>query len=216
MWALCLGPQAKGREGDRGTDLGATPPRLPQPPPPAAFASAPRPAPCGQPSLPNGLSCPHPGHRPTSSAVSGPQRWRPPEAGGAATQPLVAERLRTDSPQPTPKRPRTARLSIPAPVIRAWWLGSARPGRRSWTACARRAAEAAQAGRARSPAPPPNRAPPADPGARVRAGLGLTEAAGLEHQCGSTSELLPRTRPAPSQRFQGGSVGKEMLLGARA
>lgn len=117
MWALCLRPQAKGwgREGGR------PPPRLPPAPRQAASAPGPRAGSGCQPHLPSSPSCPHPGHRPSSSAVSA-RRRRPPEGGWAARQPPVPGCPRRESPQPTrsaPLRPG------PGLTCRVRWLSSA-------------------------------------------------------------------------------------------
>lgn len=134
MWALC---RALGLR--YGEETGA--PRGPlRPASPSSstgrLCSSPPPAPRGQPGLPNNLSCPHPGHRPTSSAVSGRRggvllrkdgRHVAPSSG---TEPLV---LRPESPHP-PRGSREPRASPSDPGVRAWWLSSARSGRRSQTA----------------------------------------------------------------------------------
>lgn len=148
---------------------GATPPRLPQAPAPAASAPAPRREPRPQPHLPSSLSCPHAGHRPSSSAVSGAQRWCPPEGGWATAQPLVPD---ASAGPPHPSRGfRTPRASPAGPGSYVPG-GSARLGRRSRTARARRAAGRSGRGEHGAPPRPQTERRPCDPGARVRAGRG--------------------------------------------
>lgn len=185
------------------TGLGATRPAshsllrplpLLQPPPRAR----------GRPRHPN--SAAFPAHTPgTARPVPQPPARRGgvlPKEDGPRRSPSFPDACGGRAPAP-PRGCRAARLAIPARVVLAWWLSSTRLGRRSQTAGTEGAAEAAQAGRARSPAPAPNPAPPARSGHPC-----LRRAAGSRRPRGWAAP--------PSPRVQGGRVGQETLLEERA
>ncbi|XP_032323741.1 translation initiation factor IF-2-like [Camelus ferus] len=219
MWALCLCPQAKGEEETAGTELGATPPRLPRAPPQAASDPAPRAAPGGQPHLPSSLSCPHPGHRPSSSAVSAPRSGAllgrmGHDAASSSGMPVAGE------PRPDPASPvRRASLSRPGLtclVAQLSWVRPLQPDCRCLESCAGCAGGASPEPRP-GPKPSAARAVLAPECARSR---GLTEVAGLERERDFSTAPPPRAPlplgTAPSPRAEGGLVGKETLLGERA
>lgn len=116
-------------EETAGTGVGGHPaPPTPSPPHRSSTrTSAPVPPPGTplSPRLPSSLSCPHSGHRPSSSAVLGAQRWCPPQGAWAATQPLVPGRLRPQRPQPRPAAParRTPLHPPPGPTCLVAQLG---------------------------------------------------------------------------------------------
>lgn len=196
MWALCLLPRAKGWGGVSGHWAGGhrpashsllhRPPLL-QPPPRAPRSPAP-------PQL-SSLSCPHPRHRPSSSAVSSAQRCCPPEGGGAATQPLIPGRLRRESPRSAPQLPRAPRAS-PSPPGSYLPGGSVRPG----SAAAARLLGPREPRRRRrrgEPGAPPRlqtQRRPFDPGTRVGAGP-------RAHRDGAAGQ-----RPRPRAYRAGGSA----------
>lgn len=163
----------------------------------------------GQPSLPNNLSCPRPGHRPTSSAVSAKPRWCPPR--GAATQPLLPGR---PGAPPRPEAP-ASRASPSRRVLRAW--GSARPARPPQPDCADPERRGDRAGGA-SPEPRPG-----PDGTWRDAGAG--RARGREHaepRDGARARLGQaeprRSRPSPSsaafRRTLGGTAAGRRWWGS--
>lgn len=191
MWALCLGPRAKiWGAGGRGTGRGAhrAPPRPAPPRPPALRPPPGAPGPAGRPDNP---SCPHPGHRPASSAVSGRRGGALPREDGPPRKPPVPGRsswTEAGEPPPRPRPPPSPPSRAPRPRTRTYVPGGSAPRAPPQPDCwTRRASEAARAGRARSPAPAPSeRRPPEQwaprrgagapggggAGARVRLGRG--------------------------------------------
>lgn len=133
LCASALGLRAG--EETAGTELGATPPRLPQAPPRAPLFQSP---PARHPAVSRASPAAFPAHTP-GTARTVPQSWA--RRGGVLRRedgprrsPQFRDACGRRTPNPTPQLPHAARLSIPAPVLRAWWLSSTRLGRRSQTA----------------------------------------------------------------------------------
>lgn len=198
MWALCW-------EETPGTELGAAPPRPVPPctaPPHPASRPAPRPAPRHQPHPAGSLSCPHPGHRPSSSAVSA-------LGGGILPREEGPRRSLWFRAAPTPSRgsrpprasssgPRSYLRDGSAPLGSAGAAGLPVPGKLR-RLCGR--------GEPRAPPRPLTERRPCGPGARVLAGPGLPVAAGPERQRGCSGTAPPTPPPLPgtahSRRAEG-------------
>lgn len=196
MWALCLRPQAKGcggrQQAPRWGGHPAPPPtgsctgRLRPSPPPGASPAA---APPQQPFLPT-RRAPPVQFRSLGRAEVVPSRGRM----GHGAAPSSGRQRRT--PPPQPRLPHAARLSGRARVLRAWWLSSAQPPQPDcW---GQESCGAERAGRARSPAPTPNRAPP------VRSGRPCARGPGLPRRRGWSAIAA---RPGPAQHFCGDRAG---------
>lgn len=143
------------------------------------------------------------------------RRWHPPEGGRASTQPLVP-----GCPHPIPRLPPAARLLVRAQVLPARWFSSAGLGRCGRTAGAGKAAQAVRAGRAQSPAPAPNRAPPVRSWRPSACGARAPRGGGA----GAPARLLWDSAPHPASAAghsslparRGPPVAKETPLGERA
>ena len=199
MWALCW-------EETAGNEVGAAPPRPVPPltaPPHPASRQAPRPAPRRQPHPAGGLSCPHPGHRPSSSAVSARGDGILPREEGPRRS-LWFRAAPTPSrsscpPRASPSRPRSYAHDGSAPLGSAGAAGLPVPGELR-RLCGR--------GEPRAPPRPLTERRPCGPGARVLAGPGLPAAAGPERQRGFSGTAPPPPPPPPgtahSPRAEGG------------
>lgn len=197
-----------GEETGAPARRGATPPRLSQllhrPPvlqPPAQRPGVNRAAPTIFPVHTLGTARPVPQSR-GAEVESSRGRMGRHVAPSSGTQLLV---LRPESPHPAPGS-REPRASASDPVIRAWWLSSARLGRRSRTAGPGESRR--RRGRGEPGAPPrlPTERRLCSGAPKCAWGWEPTEAVGLEHECGSAwaAPLSPGTATSP--RTRGGPV----------
>lgn len=189
MWALCLCPRAKRWGPPRPASHGLRHPHLCRsPPPPRPAAPGPR---C-RPRLPGSLSCPHSGHRPSSSAVSGGR-------GGVVPREDGPRRLRAWSPQPLPAAPAPCAPLHPGPgpTCLEARLGSAAAARllgpESRGGCA--------GGASPEPRPGPHRAPPVRSRRPRARGAGPSPGDGLER-------APPARRSPPRASGAGRSAGR--------
>ena len=214
LCASALGLRAG--EETAGTELGATRPpqaalrhlcRSPHPTPPPRPPAAGRASPAAFPAHTRGTARPVPQSGARRGGVV--PREDGPRRNPSSATPAPAEH---PPPNPTPQLPHPARLSIPAPVLRAWWLSSARLGRRSPTAGPGEPRRLC--GRSEPGAPPrslPSAARAVAAPERAR-GRGLTEA-GTRVRLGGQrrSSARPSRQAQPSPCVLGGPVGKETL-----